>query len=382
MPGILTLIGSGETAPHMVKVHQSLIQSSTGSPQAVFLDTPAAFEAGLSTIHERFQRYFALHVGSPLHVISEAEGELNPAAIAHNLVHIHKGTYFVAGPGSASYAIHRWKNSLLFKAVTERWYQGAALTIASAAAIAVSQHALPVYEIYKVGQDPHWIPGLDLLGAFGYNLCIVPHWDNQEGGTHDTRACFLGMPRFARLRGMLPVECVVLGIDEHTACSIDSSSQSAHVRGKGSVTILRGEQETIIRAGDSFGLHQLSTSLTAPPQRQANTHARSEGAESSPLRQAIAAIEEGKISQGLRSAAAHCQEDAATILHLAAEAIDARQPQREEISPTIDLLLTIRTNLRNTRQWDMADQVRTHLSAMGIEIQDTADGVRWIIAKD
>ena len=46
--------------------------------------------------------------------------------------------------------------------------------MASAAAIAASAYALPVYEIYKVGEDPHWKPGLDFFSLYGLSLVLVP----------------------------------------------------------------------------------------------------------------------------------------------------------------------------------------------------------------
>jgi len=53
------------------------------------------------------------------------------------------------------------------------------LIFASAAAIAVSRHALPVYEIFKVGEDLHWKLGLDLFGQYGLDLTIVTQWNNR-----------------------------------------------------------------------------------------------------------------------------------------------------------------------------------------------------------
>ena len=41
---------------------------------------------------------------------------------------------------------------------------------------------LPVYEIFKAGSDLYWADGLNVLGAFGLELAIVPHWNNTDGG--------------------------------------------------------------------------------------------------------------------------------------------------------------------------------------------------------
>ena len=74
------------------------------------------------------------------------------------------------------------------------------MIFASAAAIAVNRHALPVYEIFKVGEDLHWKLGLDLFGQYGLDLTIVTQWNNREGGEElDTSHGFMGRARFERL---------------------------------------------------------------------------------------------------------------------------------------------------------------------------------------
>src|SRR6266704_3482829 len=115
-----------------------------------------------------------------------------------------------------------WSWGLAWHAILARHRLGAPLILASAAAIAASAHALPVYEIYKVGEDLGWKTGLNLLGAFGRNVAIVPHWNNHEGGEElDTSHSFMGQDRFERLLELLPPDVDVVGIDEHTALMLD-----------------------------------------------------------------------------------------------------------------------------------------------------------------
>ena len=46
---------------------------------------------------------------------------------------------------------------------------------------------------------------LDLLGAYGLELAIAPHWNNSEGGTaFDTRYCFIGKRRLKEMESLLP----------------------------------------------------------------------------------------------------------------------------------------------------------------------------------
>ncbi len=51
--------------------------------------------------------------------------------------------------------------------------------------------------------------------------------------------------------------------------------------------------------------------------------------------------------------------------------------QSQEAAPFIDLLITLRTELRAAKQWAIADQVRDGLTALGVEIKDSAEGTTW-----
>ncbi len=56
-----------------------------------------------------------------------------------------------------------------------------------------------------------------------------------------------------------------------------------------------------------------------------------------------------------------------------------QSPAREaqEAAPFIDLLVTLRTELRAAKQWAIADQVRDGLTALGVEIKDGPEGTTW-----
>jgi hypothetical protein len=125
-------------------------------------------------------------------------------------------------------------------------------------ALAVSRHTLPVYEIFKVGEELHWLDGLDLFSELGLELSIVPHWNNNEGGTElDTSHCYMGQRRFDELCSQLPPDPRMLAIDEHTACVMDLEENSASVHGAGTVTVIRGSNRTIYDAGASFSIDEL-----------------------------------------------------------------------------------------------------------------------------
>ena len=127
----------------------------------------------------------------------------------------------------------------MHEALAAKLAHGGAVVISSAAAVTIGRFSLPVYEIYKAGQEPRWLDGLDLLGPFGFSegCVVVPHFDNAEGGTHDTRFCYMGERRLAVLEAMLPEAAWVLGVDEHTGLVIDLAAGEARVDGRGTVTV-------------------------------------------------------------------------------------------------------------------------------------------------
>jgi cyanophycinase-like exopeptidase len=119
------------------------------------------------------------------------------------------------------------------EALADKLAHRGVVVFASAAACTVGRFSLPVYEIYKVGQPIHWLEGLDLLSplGFGANGIVIPHFDNAEGGTHDTRFCYMGERRLRALEAMRPDDAWVLGVDEHTALVVDLDTREVTVIG-------------------------------------------------------------------------------------------------------------------------------------------------------
>jgi cysteinyl-tRNA synthetase len=52
------------------------------------------------------------------------------------------------------------------------------------------------------------------------------------------------------------------------------------------------------------------------------------------------------------------------------------EPQREA-SDIIELLIEKRTEYRQTREWALADKIRTQLAELGIVLEDTSGGTSW-----
>ncbi|WP_179894287.1 hypothetical protein [Streptomyces sp. or20] len=125
----------------------------------------------------------------------------------------------------------------------------------------------------RAGHDPgegrdrdRGLTGLDLLGALGLPVAVIPHYDNAEGGTHDTRFCYLGEPRLAALEHELPDESAVLGIDEHTAVIVDLSTSLVRVWGRGVMTIRRRGASVLVPGGPALPWSNCATCgpLTSP----------------------------------------------------------------------------------------------------------------------
>lgn len=340
---MLTIMGSGEMTESMHKVHQRLMSSIAGPVRAVFVDTPAGFQLNADELSERAAQYFQKHLNAPLSTVSFKNSSLVglPATEA-TLTRLRNANYIFAGPGSPSYAARHWLNGPFSAALAERLAAGAHLVFASAAAIAASRYAVPVYEIYKVGEDPHWVDGLDLLGPYGCQTAIISHWNNAEGGTHDTRYAYLGEPRLRLLEDALPDTAVILGVDEHTACIVDLFARRCEVMGAGGVTIRRRGGETVFKTGASFPLEYLArgAGLSGPAALEAVP----------PPREVETEPPEGEQAPCLTS------------------------PREDSV---IDLLIEVRAELRRNHQWRQADAIRQRLGALGIVVEDGKEGTHW-----
>lgn len=379
MPGALTFFGSGEVAPGMVRVHQRLLAILSETPRPVFVDTPAGFELGLEAIHERFRDFFARKLKLSLEIASFRNSEEDPAVVALALTAISRGNYLIAGPGSPTYAVRHWRNSAVYSALVQRWNFGAQLLLASSAAVAIGRHTLPVYEIYKVGEKPHWTTGLDLLGPFGLELAIVPHWNNAEGGTHDTSACFMGASRFAHLERLLPPTAVVLGIDEHTACIFDLDRGRVRIDGKGGITIRRGEARQHFDAGQSISIAELRPIPGGSKPASAALGGR-EDSQQIQIAQAASVIAAGNLSGGLVRASSLCEPGIAPLLLQASELASILQSRSAEEGPweeLLALLISTRSALRCAGQWELADSIRDGLQKLDFVLVDGPEGTSW-----
>ena len=399
---LLTIMGSGETSPTMIKPHRALLER-VGAP-AVFLDTPVGFQENAGEIGERVVEYFAQSVGTPIEVASIRSSSFETASA---IAAVERAHYVFSGPGSPTYALAQWRETSIPDLLREKLRTAGGVTFASAAALTLGVVTVPVYEIYKVGAGVHWLEGLDLLGEAGLHAAVIPHFNNAEGGTHDTRFCYLGERRLLEMEAMLPDGAFVLGVDEHTGAVLDLDARTMEVVGVGVVTVRDDGRESTYTPGTVVSLDDLRSGgdRGADPRRSSRqndeaTEGAGAAAESpSPLLGRIAELEvtfDEALTAGDGKGAAGALLDAEEELHAwsqytSDEVGKARMRVRAMIvrlaeavvdptaavTPFVETLLQVRDAARASKDFETADLVRDRLVAAGVEVGDSKEGTAW-----
>ena len=408
--GMIVLMGSGELTATMVEVHKELLRHQAAAPKAVFLDTPAGFQLNVDQISQKAQEYFRSHIQQTLKIASfKSNDAISPFEAEQAYQTLREADYVLIGPGSPTYAVRQWLPSAIPKILTDLIKEGGCLVAASAAALTVGRFTLPVYEIYKVGQDLHWVDGMDLLKNFGFNLVVVPHWNNAEGGNHDTRFCFMGKPRFDQLVAGLPAEVSIFGLDEHTACILDFAKDKAVIRGIGQVTLKRAGQQLVFNSGDHFSLDVLrgtdTDSQWAPSLEAVAEVKTTAAAGSDDFWDRIHQLED-EFNSGLDTH--NAQKTTNSLLELDRIIWQAQQnieneesvtqardtlrelmailgtrlaalprSQTDCLAPVVEQLLAVRDMFRQRKQFEEADAIRDCLQRANIVIEDAKKGSRW-----
>ena len=415
-PRLLTIMGSGETAPTMMKVHRDLIARLARdgrTPRAVVLDTPYGFQENAPELATRAQEYFRTSVGHPIEVAGlQRLHDLDAVALEQGLTRVRQADYVFAGPGSPTYALRQWAGSPLRDLLVAKVSGGGAVTFASAAALTLGRFTVPVYEIYKVGEEPRWLPGLDILGEIGLSVAVIPHYDNAEGGHHDTRFCYLGERRLAALEAELPDDTHVLGIDEHTGVVLDLDADLATVVGNGSVTVRVRGHSVAYPTGTIVHLDELrlpgreARPAATPPPPPARAHVDTPASTTS-LGQETArceqAFDEAMTTGDATGAARATLELEAAIVAWSADTLQSDEADRaraslrsmivrlgdaavvglrdpaEVLAPLMDVIVAVRTAVRAEKRFDLSDLIRDRVTALGIEVRDTPEGVVWVL---
>jgi cyanophycinase-like exopeptidase len=385
---VLTILGSGETSPTMVTPHQRLFARLGTDVRAVLLDTPYGFQENADELTEKAQLFFRESVGREVEAVTfRSAPPADVAAHALEMARLRAADWIFAGPGSPSYALRTWADSAVPEALHARLAEGGAVTFASAAALTLGLVTIPVYEVYKVGEAPRWLDGLDVLGrATGLRAAVVPHWNNAEGGTHDTRFCWQGERRLLVLEDLLPDGAFVLGVDEHTGLVIDLDTGAAEVVGRGTVVVRREGVEWIVPSGTTISVEDIAlhgrsaatpepapveTAVVPPDRAVAEALARGE------VGTALALVTEAERTAGTDAERALVRSRLALVVAAIGEPADVTTT----VTPFVELLLALRDSARADKRWADSDAIRDGLAAAGIEVRDTPEGVTWEVRR-
>jgi hypothetical protein len=425
----LVVMGSGETTPTMVSTHQRILASLGAAPDAVLLDTPYGFQENADELTARTRQYFAGNVGAAVTAVSlrRAEG-LSTVREEELVARVGEADWVFAGPGSPTYLARQWRATRLPAVLRDRLARDGATVFASAAACTLGALTVPVYEIYKAGEAPHWREGLELLAGIGLDAVTIPHYDNTEGGTHDTRFCYLGERRLIQMEALLPASTWVLGVDEHTALLLDLAAGRVRVEGRGGVTVRARDVDVRFPSGSDVPVEALLDAAhgrpggEVAPRRAAPGERRAAAADPDDEGGATGdppepATTPGSLGEATLAAAARFDAtlgagDALTaveatvgllaairawsadslqsdevdradaevrrqLVALARVAAQGLHAHRELVAPHVEHLLGLRDLARRERRFGEADAIRDALAAGGVEVRDQPEGTAW-----
>ena len=345
-PGPIVLLGSGETSPSVRKVYDWLFSRLATPVQVAILETPAGFEPNSDYVAGQIGVYLTTRLQNYRPAVSVVPARKRNTPFSPDdpalLTPLDGADVILIGPGSPSYAVRQLQGSLAWQQVQANHRLGATLIFASASTIASSRTALPVYEIYKVGEELHWKAGLDFFGAYGLTLTFVPHWNNNDGGADlDTSHCYMGQARYDQLVDLLPdahtETAAIVGIDENTALIIEPGAGQCRVMGPGGVTIIRAGQTHHFAGGSTF-----AATMLGPFHLPAGD---------SGLPQPV-----WEETQARRAAAY------------------AKRQERPEPPAAVLALMAARAAARQEANWAEADSLRARIEEAGWQVMDTPNG--------
>ncbi len=335
--GQIAFLGSGETSLAGGRIFEALAKNLKEPPRIALMETPAGFELNSAQVVGKVGDFMMTRLQNYKPTVDVIPARKKDTKFSPDDPEILKPLLYAnmifLGPGSPTYAIRQLKDTLAWDIIRARHRLGATLIFASAATISVSAHALPVYEIYKVGLDVHTVDGLSYFKDFGVHLSFTPHWNNAEGGADlDTSRCFVGMERYNDWCDLVPDENTTLGLDEHTGIIMDFESGTCEVSGVSSVSIVRECDPEIYASGSKFGLKEIGDFQIPEP-----------------------------IESGIPP-------------HVWNMVINAPPLEDDKPSDEVVALAEKRLSARAEKNWAESDNLRDEISALGWTVQDSKDG--------
>lgn len=339
--GQIAFLGSGETSLAGGRIFESLARNIQEPLRIALMETPAGFELNSAQVVGKVGEFMKTRLQNYKPVVDVIAARKKNSAYSPDDPEIVKPLLYAniifMGPGSPTYAIRNLKDTLTWDVIRARHRLGATLIFASAATISIGAHALPVYEIYKVGQDVHMVDGLNLFSDFGLHISFIPHWNNTDGGADlDTSRCFIGMDRFAEWCNLVPAGNETIGLDEHTGLIMDFETGLCEVSGVSSISLVRECDPEMYPSGSKFPLSELGEFRIPEP------------------------IE--------KDIPAHVWE-----MCLNAPPLDDDRPSEHVIA-----LVEQRVLARANKNWAESDKLRDEIAALGWTVQDSKDGYKLL----
>ena len=340
-PGQIAFLGSGETSLAGGRIFESLARKIDGQLRIALLETPAGFELNSALVVGKVGDFMKTRLQNYKPIVDVIPARKKGSAFSPDDPKIVKPLLYAnvifMGPGSPTYAIRHLQDTLTWDVVRARHRLGATLVFASAATISIGAHALPVYEIYKVGQDVHIVDGLNLFADFGLHISFIPHWNNADGGIDlDTSRCFIGMDRFAEWCDLVPSDNETIGLDEHTGLILDFESGLCEVNGVSSVSVVRECDPEMFPSGSTFAITEFGEYHIPNP-----------------------------IDKDIP----------ADVWDMVVNA-----PSLEETKPPDEAIALAekRQQARADKDWAKSDKLRDEIAALGWTVQDTKEGQKLI----
>ena len=348
--GSIAILGSGETSPNLVTVHRRLINNLGKKVNAYMIDTPFGFQENADELVNKLKEFYEKSINIKIDLASFRDKKaINSINYFEMLEALSESNFIFAGPGSPSYASKTWVDSGIPDLFKKHITKGGSAVFSSAAASTLGNKTLPVYEIYKVGLEPYWEEGLKVLEIFNLNCTIIPHFNNKEGGTHDTSYSYVGK---RRMETLLENEFTnIIGIDEHTALLIDGENNTFEVEGIGNVTIINHKEEKAFEKGEVYNLDELKKLLPLSKDNiLSNKKSEIKLDDISELNEQIAKL---KLQ------------------------IKNEKNYSEIFDTLVEDLISLRNQLRDSKKFEESDNIRDLLEKLNIVIEDDKESSNW-----
>lgn len=348
--GSIAIMGSGETSPALVSVHRKFVEMLDNQVNAFLIDTPFGFQENADVLVDKLQLFFKKSVQIEIKLASlRNTNNIDSVEYFEMLEQLNSSNFIFSGPGSPSYASKTWLHSEIPNVLTNHLKNGKNAVFSSAAASTLGEKTIPVYEIYKVGMTPFWEEGLNTLELYGLSCTVVPHFNNKEGGNHDTSCSYIGKNR---LNMLIDEEYTnILGIDEHTALVINGEKEIFSVDGIGSVTVKTSNGQTVFEAGNEYSLSELQSILQATNKKELQPKkTSSDNIDVNSLKKDIA-----KLNLEIKN-----NNDFTTLF-----------------DKTILEIINLRNKFRIEKKYSESDEIRDLLDNLDITIEDSKTGSSW-----